>query len=489
VFESSHPFAFFDYFRVPYETVSGVGPLARPVARLKRADAGTAETSLCWLPATSAGTLPGRASRLGRYRLNDFTLVGHVLTDDPTPMLATLGTGWRPAEPIADASGKTVNTVWRDDQGSVFLPFDPGEVMHHLWSERYTKVGSAAMLGIPRKTAVRGYYVIRPLLPRRIQLALRRVLARRQGLPTFPTWPLEPSLHDLYAWLFATVTAVAGCPVPWLDPWPDGKLWAFVLTHDVETNVGHADMALLRDVERLHGYRSSWNFVPERYDVDEPTLQSLRDDGCEIGVHGLRHDGRDLASRRLLDERLPAIREHADKWGAVGFRSPATQRAWDLMPRLGFDYDSSYTDTDPYEPQPGGCCTYLPFFNERMVELPITLPQDHTVFQILQHTDGALWTGKARDIRDRGGMVLVLAHPDYARDQRMALAWKQLLEEFAEDPTVWHALPREVAAWWRRRDGSSILPDGEGWAVCGPAADQARVRLTTYVPTPATVER
>ena len=51
-----------------------------------------------------------------------------------------------------------------------------------------------------------------------------------------------------------------------------------------------------------------------------------------------------------------------------------------MMPRLGFEYDSSYTDTDPYEPQPGGCCSYLPYFNESLVELPITLPQDHTVF-------------------------------------------------------------------------------------------------------------
>ena len=36
------------------------------------------------------------------------------------------------------------------------------------------------------------------------------------------------------------------------------------------------------------------------------------------------------------------------------------------MPRLGFDYDSSYTDTDPYEPQPGGCCT-----------LPAVLQREH----------------------------------------------------------------------------------------------------------------
>jgi hypothetical protein len=316
------------------------------------------------------------------------------------------------------------------------------------------------------------------LLPRRTQLALRRVFARRQGQPAFPAWPIEHSLHDMYSWLFATVTGMAGRPVPWLDPWPAGRAWAMVLTHDVETDVGYADLGLLRDRERAHGYRSSWNFVPERYDVDEDTLDDLRDEGCEIGVHGLRHDGRDLGSARLLDQRLPAIRAYADTWGAVGFRSPGTQRSWELMPRLGFDYDSSYPDTDPYEPQPGGCCTYLPFFNEQMVELPITLPQDHTMFEILGHADGELWTTKARDIRTRGGMVLVLTHPDYARNEGVALAWKQLLDEFADDDSVWQALPREVASWWRRRHASSVTMDGDRWIVEGPAAGEARIRLT-----------
>jgi hypothetical protein len=46
------------------------------------------------------------------------------------------------------------------------------------------------------------------------------------------------------------------------------------------------------------------------------------------------------------------------------------------MPLLVFDYDSSYPDTDPYEPPPGGCCTWLPYFNEELIELPITLAQD-----------------------------------------------------------------------------------------------------------------
>jgi hypothetical protein len=239
-------------------------------------------------------------------------------------------------------------------------------------------------------------------------------------------------------------------------------------------------MGLLRAVERDLGYCSSWNFVPERYTVDPAVLATLRAEGCEVGVHGLRHDGRDLASRRMLEERLPAMRSYADTWGAVGFRSPATQRSWDLMPLLGFDYDSSYTDTDPYEPQPGGCCTYLPYANEDLIELPITLPQDHTLFAILQHRDGTLWREKAREIRGRGGMALVLAHPDYAVDERVARAWRELLEEFADDPSVWQALPRDVAAWWRRRRESTPVRVGSTWLVQGPAADEARVRLTAF---------
>jgi hypothetical protein len=256
-----------------------------------------------------------------------------------------------------------------------------------------------------------------------------------------------------------------------------------VLTHDVETAAGLRDMNLLRAPERARGYRSSWNFVGARYQVDDESVRSLQDDGCEIGVHGLRHDGRDLAGR-FMDERLPAMWEHASRWNAVGFRSPATHRKWELMHRLGFDYDSSYTDTDPYEPQPGGCCTFLPYFNHGMVELPITLPQDHTLFTILQHADAGLWLRKAGHIRDRGGMVLVLTHPDYAHDQRLADGYRALLGTFADDGTAWRALPREVAAWWRGRAASTIRGHGDGWSIDGPASGTGRVCFAGAGPGP-----
>ena len=485
MFESCHSFAFFDYFRVPYAVVptpTGGHDERRPssVHRLRIADqSGGPQRSLLWLGTQASPPAWATTRRLGRYRLRDFTFFAHVALGETVPdPLNQLGHGWSPAEQIFDDAGQPQAAVWQDDDGNVLLPFDPGEVMLQFWSEEYERAGRSSLALTGRGALLRGYYLVRPALPRKLQLRLRRTYTRVQGRSSFPSWPVEDSLHAFYAWLFGLVAGLTGQPVPFLDPWPEGRSWALVLTHDVETDVGCRDINLLREPERELGYRSSWNFVPLRYQVPDDLVDALKQDGCEVGVHGLRHDGRDLGSQRLLARRLPMMREYADRWQAVGFRSPATQRRWEMMPQLGFEYDSSYTDTDPYEPQPGGCCSYLPYFNKSLVELPITMPQDHTVFSILQHRDAELWLRKARLLRERNAMVLVLTHPDYARD-RVAEAYRSLLEAFHGDSTVWHALPREVAEWWRARASSHLRRDGDGWQIEGPAAARARIRFAT----------
>jgi hypothetical protein len=481
VFEASHPFAFFDYFRIPYEVRpfrqgnghAGAAAFVRTLTAVARP--GEAARSLMWIGADAWPAARGAAGQAGCYRLADFTFFCHVAPDATVQaMFPQPERRWHQAEPISAADGRQVAAVWRDTDGNVFLPFDPGEVMRLFWSEGYREIGRSGVAAFCRAAALRGYYLVRPALPRPVQLAMRRLFTRVQSASSFPRWPVEDSLHDFYDWLFAVIADLAGEPVPFLGPWPEGRSWALVLTHDVETAAGYRDMDLLRAPERARGYRSSWNFVGARYQVDDATVRSLQDDGFEAGVHGLWHDGRDLVER-YLDERLPAMWEHARRWNAVGFRSPATHRGWELMRKLGFGYDSSYTDTDPYEPQPGGCCTYLPYFNGDTVELPITLPQDHTLFTILQHADAGLWLRKAGHIRDRGGMVLVLTHPDYARDQPLADGYVSLLDTFAEDGTAWRALPREVAAWWRSRAASAIRATGDGWTIDGPAAGIGRV--------------
>ncbi len=476
MFTSSVPFEFGEYMRIPVTVDRTLSRnLPKHVGAL-HVSSSPLEPRLLWTRSEQGRHAPG--TRTGHHKLADIDLVCPVFTGTPEEIGCrrwTGGEGWRPLIPVQNLHGDAVGQVWTNDQGSVFLPFDPGEAMSWLWSERYTTLDGVRLHNRLRQLMVSVYYTVRPLLPRKLQLLLRRGHAARQTYPDFPGWPEEHALHDLYDWLLVRLEQVAGEPVPYLHPWPNGHASAFVLTHDVETSAGRDAIETLRGPERAHGLRSVWNFVPERYAVADDLLDRLRSEGCEIGVHGLRHDGHDLASRRMLRKRLPAIRAWANRWGAVGFRSPATQRSWDLMPLLGFDYDSSYTDSAPHEPRPGGCCTYFPFFIDDLVELPITLPQDHTVFDVLGMTDGSLWRSKVDALRSRGGLVLMIAHPDYVHCPGMLQAWDDLLDQLSSDPDAWHALPRDVAAWWRRRAQSvPELADG-AWVVRGPAAGEAVV--------------
>jgi hypothetical protein len=468
--EASHAFAFFDYFRVPYtlsaDSVPSRGPGIASLACIRDADTG----SKLWWARIGASK--------GVHRLGTFPIFGGVVVDvTARSWLDPLGDGWGPAEEIVDAEGSAAAHIWRSAEGDLFLPFDPGVTMECCWSERYRDMAGSATRNRFKALLVRSYYMARPLLPRALQIRLRRAFTSVQRKASFPKWPIEDGLHDLYDWLFARIVELTRGPVPWVDPWPDGRSWALVLTHDVDTEDGFGGIDVLRAIERHAGRASSWNFVPERYRIDDHVLDELREQGCEIGVHGLRHDGHDLGSRRTFEARLPAIRAYADRWDAVGFRAPGTQRVWDWIPQLGFDYDTSYPDTDPYEPTPGGSCSYFPFMNRETVELPITLPQDHTLFVILRHADASVWIDKSQHIRQLGGMALVITHPDYARDERVVDGYRRLLETFRDDGSVWWALPRDVSTWWRARAASTLVSTPEGWTIQGPAAEQGRIRF------------
>ena len=472
--ELTHPSALLDHYRVPY--VVRTGSDAPRAVRVARLEGGAPDgRRVVWV---DAAQLPSSRRYSGPFATSGHSVAGHVARSTPADL--GLGGDWSATAAVTDADGRVVAHMWESASGDVFVPFDLDRVLEGLWSEAYlTLTRSRRLRSTLRRFAVNTYYVLRPALPRAVQIRLRRGLARRQEAPAFPAWPLETGMHDLCEWFLRTLAETLGVSVPYIAPWPAGSTWALVLTHDVETAAGCRDMELLRAGERAAGLRSSWNFVPERYDVTTALLDRVRADGCEVGVHGLRHDGRDLASRRQVRLRSPRMRDFARRWQAVGFRSPATQRGWDLMPLLGFEYDSSYSDTDPYEPQPGGSCTYLPFFNGDLVELPITLPQDHTLFEILGHRDGSLWLGKADQLRRRGGMVLVLTHPDYAHGPALS-AWQDLLDLAAADDQAWNALPREVATWWRDRRRTEIVAGAHGWELRGPAA--ARARIDTVAP-------
>jgi peptidoglycan/xylan/chitin deacetylase (PgdA/CDA1 family) len=309
----------------------------------------------------------------------------------------------------------------------------------------------------PSARARRIYYRLKPLMPRHLQIALRRLYARRirrrlEAGEIFPRWPIEPILVERRnAELRDELLRTGADRVPFVRPWPRGHRFAYILTHDVEGPRGVANIERVLEVERRHGMVSSWNLVADDYAVDPAILDSIRRAGGEIGLHGLTHDARLFESRESFTRQLPRIHEVLRSWGADGFRSPALHRNAAWMRELGCSYDSSFPDTDPFEPQPGGCCSILPYFLGDVVELPITLVQDHTLWQILQQPDISMWRQKAAWLAREGGLITVLVHPDYMLEEQRLAQYDELLGFLAGLERGWHALPRHVARWWRQR--------------------------------------
>lgn len=471
LFSASRSLLALDHFRIPYESADS--PASSEFESLVAHDGGA---RLLW-PKPAAISAPMAAASLMLGPGPRIPIFGRVLTDPlARTMLARVGGRWAPAAALTGSNGERLASVWRAGDGSVFLPFDPDELQLTYLTENYRVSLATPAARAWRHRAMVGYYRARNLMPRPVQIWLRRRYARLQARTQFPRWPVEPGMHDLMDLLLSLVQSITPEPVPLVAPWPNGYSWAFVLTHDVETAGGLAAISPVLELEQSHGLRSCWNFVAGRYEVGSQQLRKLASMGFEVGVHGLYHDGRDLESSTLA-ERLPGMRAAAERWNAVGFRSPATHRDWALMPTLGFDYDSSYPDTDPFEPQGGGCCTWLPFFNRGQVELPLTMPQDHTLFVILGKPDERMWVEKAELLRARGGMALFDTHPDYLTDGKIFDAYRRLLERFACDRTAWRPLPREVADWWRRRGQSRLIRRANRWHVLGPAAGEARVEF------------
>jgi peptidoglycan/xylan/chitin deacetylase (PgdA/CDA1 family) len=326
----------------------------------------------------------------------------------------------------------------------------------------------------------RAYYALKPIIPRAIQILLRQRYAASQETERFPSWPIETRILDLVAG--SVRNALEGndrAPLFGIAPWPDGNRFAFCITHDIEWDAGLRRAPALLEVEQRVGVVSSWNLVPERYPIDWSIVKELRNAGSEIGIHGLKHDGRLFQSKRIFRRRLEKIGKYAEEWGAVGFRSPSCLRNAEWMKAMNFEYDSSFPDTDPYEPQPGGCCSVWPYFLGTMVELPLTMPQDHTLYEILGHTDLGVWDQKAGWLERVGGLVLVNVHPDYMTTDQRLRQYEDFLLRMKQRANMWHALPKEIARWWRDRDASALeIRDGEP-EVTGPVAGRAAVAPLT----------
>ncbi len=298
------------------------------------------------------------------------------------------------------------------------------------------------------------YYFLKPAIPRSVRLTIRRLFARRLRRHVGNIWPIDP--------------AAAFTPVGW-PGWPGGKKFAFVLTHDVEGRKGLERCRALAEVEIGLGFRSSFNFVPEgEYAVSETLRAFLGESGFEVGIHDLHHDGSLYRSEGTFRRQAQRINQYLQSWKAVGFRSGFMFHNLEWLQDLNVLYDASTFDTDPFEPQPDGVRTIFPFWvpgidGKGYVELPYTMPQDSTVFLLLEETNIDLWVRKLDWVAAHGGMVLLNTHPDYMSlngQKRFGGYSLQLYRDLLEYVTkryaeqCWFALPKEVAHYFYANMGS-----------------------------------
>lgn len=296
------------------------------------------------------------------------------------------------------------------------------------------------------------YYIFKPFIPRSLQITLRRFTALRKRKIYQDIWPINKNAGKK--------------PDNW-PGWPNRKKFALVLTHDVDTERGHEKCYQLMELESESGFHSSFNFVPERYEVSSELRAELENNGFEVGVHGLKHDGKLYSSLEIFKYRAKKINRYLKDWNAVGFRSPAMHSNLNWIKGLNIKYDASTFDTDPFEPQSEGVQTIFPFWvngTDRQgsyLELPYTLAQDHLLFIILRETNLNIWKQKLEWIAKNGGMALLNTHPDYMSfgnnkcgpEEYPVAYYAEFLAYIKSEygDTFWHVLPKEMAKFMEER--------------------------------------
>ncbi len=211
------------------------------------------------------------------------------------------------------------------------------------------------------------YYLLRPYIPIRVRWKMQEEFAnKKNGFYTNPMWPIpeSPKYDEDFQNFFSDKS---------------NKL-PFVLTHDVDTAQGFNNIIEVAKVEQKLGFKSSWNIVPNLYEINFKIIDALKDMGMEVGVHDWNHDGKLFSNREIFMKRVQYINDKIAEWDAKGFRAGMAFHHNEWTQEINSRYDSSFYDTDPYQPLAGGCSYITPFLLGKIVEIPYTIPQDHVIF-------------------------------------------------------------------------------------------------------------
>jgi hypothetical protein len=212
--------------------------------------------------------------------------------------------------------------------------------------------------------------------------------------------------------------------------------------------------------------------------VPSAFLDSICNRGFEVNIHDLNHDGHLFRTREQFLERVAKINQYGKEFKARGFRSAVLYRRLEWMNELDFAYDMSVPNVAHLDPQRGGCCTVMPYFLGDLLEIPVTITQDYSLFHILGDYSMGLWEEQVATITQAHGMATFIIHPDYVIEHRARQTYERLLRHLADLRTnhnLWIAQPRDINKWWRARAQMQLVHVGDTWRVEGKGSERACV--------------
>jgi peptidoglycan/xylan/chitin deacetylase (PgdA/CDA1 family) len=238
----------------------------------------------------------------------------------------------------------------------------------------------------------------------------------------------------------------------------NGKRYACLVTHDVDTRKGLQRAKHLKKLEEKYNVPSAWYIPSKRYKLNLETIEELANYG-EIGAHDTRHDGKlaQLPERKLV-ERLREAKQTIEKiinCSVEGFRAPLLQHSPSILRGLkeaGYNYDTSIPTWEPKHPRtmrPHGVGTTYPIFFDGVTEIPVSVVQDHQLLYALGlQPKGAIaeWLSMMSLIKKLGSCCVLLSHPEYKLfDMNNLAVYEEFLNVMASDEQVWLATPKQLA--------------------------------------------
>ena len=404
------------------------------------------------------------SGRKGYFRFGQNTLYGRILGG---------GTTTSPTDTLRDVlpDGSVEN-------GTIYLSFDPTEVVKGLRYENYhtDSNGFHPASSLVGKT----YYFVRPILPVKVRKHLQRIRLSDWREFAFPNWPVDRTVDNtLGDLLLMSLKARNASEIPFIWFWPNGASSCALLTHDVEATAGRDFCSSLMDIDDAFGLKASFQVVPEvRYEVPTGYLEEIRRRGFEINVQDLNHDGCLFRERQEFLLRAQKINAYKKEFQAVGFRSAVLYRRQEWYDALDFSYDMSVPNVAHLDPQRGGCCTIMPYFVGNMVELPVTMTQDYSLFHILDDYSIDLWKRQMQLVMEKHGLMNFIIHPDYITEKPERATYENLLrylKELSAERNIWLPLPRDAANWWRERSQMKLVEKNGAWQIEGRGSERARI--------------